>query len=233
MERFKGIFRLAYSGDLSVEFTSKAQLAPVKTPTRQSNINRLKKGVMAVNKPLVIPVKVSISKWEIDGIANLDMHRTRGVALSFKNDPLVSIKVNTSFDDNKFLAQMLQETLEKEVRDLWTTGIPELVHTISLQLIKDYQTQHTEVSRAKNKRTQTARSRARRQSRDTLSEPTTPRTQRKSAQSNPPRFSNTQYKDVHRLESNPGEIIGGQLYSISYAQSTISPYTKESSHVRH
>lgn len=46
-------------------------------------------------------------------------------------------QVNTSFDENPTIAEMLQSSLESELRDLFTTGIPELVHKLSLQHLED------------------------------------------------------------------------------------------------
>eukprot|EP00124_Ichthyophonus_hoferi_P002962 Ihof_evm3s229 gene=Ihof_evmTU3s229 len=130
--RVRGTFRIRYDGDAYIELTTKAQANPVWPTLARARAGR-RATILAAAKPLIVPIHIRISALELDGIGVLDMHVHRGTTLTFKNDPLVAVKINTSFDEQPAIQEMLQSTLEEELRDLFNKSLPQLVHTLSLQ----------------------------------------------------------------------------------------------------
>lgn len=204
-----------------------AQANPVKPSTgRAARSGQRVRPVLAAQKPLIVPIRVRISGLRLAGIGVLDMHRTYGVSLSFKNDPFKSVKINTSFDENPAIADMLQSSLEDELRELFTTGIPELVHKLSLQKIREAQPTFAPQSKPKP--------RLRRGGSGTVkSMPSSPELRREvSHNPQPPKASS---RPLSRLDSNPSPASGvaKQLTTHHLQHNTLSPYSVADEHVMH
>jgi mitochondrial distribution and morphology protein 34 len=54
--------------------------------------------------------------------------------LVFRNDPLESLKVSSTFDSIQFVRDYLQRTIEVKLRDLMMDELPAIIHRLSLQL---------------------------------------------------------------------------------------------------
>ena len=52
----------------------------------------------------------------------------------FRNDPLESLKVSSTFDSIQFVRDYLQRTIEDKLRDLFMDELPAIIHRLSLQL---------------------------------------------------------------------------------------------------
>lgn len=70
-------------------------------------------GILAADKPLVVPMVLRISQLKLRGIIVLVVHKTKGVTLVFKNDPLESVDVSSTFDNIPMLRGYLQREIEK------------------------------------------------------------------------------------------------------------------------
>jgi hypothetical protein len=88
---------------------------------------------VSAHKPLIVPMQLRISQLQLRGIGVLVVDRTKGITLCFKDDPLQSVQVNSTFDDLASVKGMLQMEIEKQLRDLFTEQLPSLVHQLSLR----------------------------------------------------------------------------------------------------
>ena len=52
----------------------------------------------------------------------------------FRNDPLESLKVSSTFDSIQFVRDYLQRTIEQQLRNLMMEELPAIIHRLSLQL---------------------------------------------------------------------------------------------------
>lgn len=52
----------------------------------------------------------------------------------FRNDPLESLKVSSTFDSIQFVRDYLQRTIEQQLRNLMMDELPAIIHRLSLQL---------------------------------------------------------------------------------------------------
>ena len=60
--------------------------------------------------------------------------KQKGLTLVFRNDPLESLKVSSTFDSIQFVRDYLQRTIEAKLRDLMMDELPAIIHRLSLQL---------------------------------------------------------------------------------------------------
>ncbi len=65
-DRFKGIFKLVYNGDASLDLETKVQANPLYVTPR--NILHPVHNMLMAHKPLVVPMKMKISQVSIRGI---------------------------------------------------------------------------------------------------------------------------------------------------------------------
>lgn len=56
------------------------------------------------------------------------------MTLVFRNDPLESLKVSSTFDSIQFVRDYLQRTIEQQLRNLMMEELPAIIHRLSLQL---------------------------------------------------------------------------------------------------
>ncbi|KAI9207792.1 uncharacterized protein BJ171DRAFT_400053, partial [Polychytrium aggregatum] len=130
-ERFRGIFKLVYTGDAYLALHTTVQANPLPTLKYKPSIkNRF--GMLSANRPLVVPMKLRISNLKLRGIVVLVVDKQRGVTLVFKNDPLEKVDVNSTFDDIPNIRRFLQSEIEGQLRKMFRDDLPQLVHNLSL-----------------------------------------------------------------------------------------------------
>jgi distribution and morphology protein 34 len=61
--------------------------------------------------------------------------RTKGVTLSFKNDPLDSVLVSSTFDSLPSVQKFLQQAIENQLRQVFAEDLPGIIHEMSLKYI--------------------------------------------------------------------------------------------------
>jgi distribution and morphology protein 34 len=93
-------------------------------------------GVLAADQPLVVPMILRISDLKLRGIVVLVVSKTKGVTLVFKNDPLESIRVSSTFDSVSILRDFLQRQIEAQLRNMLQEDLPVMIHNLSLRFIK-------------------------------------------------------------------------------------------------
>ncbi|CAZ85003.1 unnamed protein product [Tuber melanosporum] len=132
-DRFRGIFRLGYDGDAFLTLRTKVQVNPLNTylSTTPSYTSPMP---LAASSPLTIPLQITLSHFRLSGFIILVFSKAKGVTLVFRNDPLESLKVSSTFDTIPFIKDYLQEEIERQVRRLFQEELPVAVHRLSLRL---------------------------------------------------------------------------------------------------
>lgn len=93
-------------------------------------------GILAANQPLVVPMILRISDLKLRGIVVLVVSKTKGVTLVFKNDPLESIRISSTFDSVSILRDFLQRQIETQLRNMLQEDLPVMIHNLSLRFIQ-------------------------------------------------------------------------------------------------
>lgn len=93
-------------------------------------------GILAADQPLVVPMILRISDLKLRGIVVLVVSKTKGVTLVFKNDPLESIRISSTFDSVSILRDFLQRQIETQLRNMLQEDLPVMIHNLSLRFIQ-------------------------------------------------------------------------------------------------
>ncbi len=92
-------------------------------------------GMVSAHKPLIVPMLLRISQLRLRAILTLALDAQKGVTLSFKNDPLESVRVNSTFDDVPNVRTMLQTEIQRAVSKLLSDALPDMIHRMSLNYL--------------------------------------------------------------------------------------------------
>ncbi len=134
-DRFRGIFKFTYDGDAEITLHTKVQANPLniyeKTNFMNNDSNLIMPEFILSSAPLAIPLNLTLSNIKMSAITVAVFNKTKGLTLVFKNDPLESIKVSSTFDMIPFLANFLQSEIEKQIRNLFRDVLPTILHRLS------------------------------------------------------------------------------------------------------
>lgn len=137
-DRFRGIFKINYEGDFHLTLHTKVQANPLKIYSDNSLEKEVSSPFITPDfllsvDPFNLPLDLKLSDIKISGIGIIVFSKTKGLTLVFRNDPLDSIKVSSTFDTVQVLAKFLQEQIENQIRDLFRETLPTLIHKFSLK----------------------------------------------------------------------------------------------------
>ncbi|OQE28068.1 hypothetical protein PENFLA_c005G08236 [Penicillium flavigenum] len=132
-DRFRGIFKMSYTGDAFLTLKTRVQANPLNTYliTRPSFASPLP---LAAATPLTIPLQITLSDFELSGFVILVFSEQKGITVVFRNDPLESLKVSSTFDSIPFVRDFLQGEIGAQLRILFIDELPAIIHRLSLQL---------------------------------------------------------------------------------------------------
>lgn len=138
-DRFRGIFKMSYNGDAFLTLKTRVQANPLNTYllTRPAFASPQP---LAAATGLTIPLQITLSDIRLSAIIILVFSRQKGLTLVFRNDPLESLKVSSTFDSIPFVANYLQKEIEGQLRILLMDELPPIIHRLSLRLwVPEYQ----------------------------------------------------------------------------------------------
>jgi distribution and morphology protein 34 len=75
-----------------------------------------------------------LSEIKLSAFIILVFSRQKGLTLVFRNDPLESLKVSSTFDSIPFVRDYLQKEIEAQLRTLMMDELPAIIHRLSLRL---------------------------------------------------------------------------------------------------
>jgi distribution and morphology protein 34 len=89
---------------------------------------------LAASSGLTIPLQITLSEIKLSAFIILVFSRQKGLTLVFRNDPLESLKVSSTFDSIPFVRDYLQKEIEAQLRVLMMEELPAIIHRLSLRL---------------------------------------------------------------------------------------------------
>ncbi|KAK8089335.1 mitochondrial distribution and morphology protein 34 [Apiospora hydei] len=132
-DRFRGIFKMCYSGDAYLTLRTKVQANPLNTYL-YAKPSFTSPQPLAAAAGLTIPLSITLSEIKLSACVILVFSKQKGLTLVFQDDPLESIKVSSTFDSIQFVRDYLQRTIEGQLRSLMMDELPAIIHRLSLQL---------------------------------------------------------------------------------------------------
>ncbi|KAL8848205.1 MAG: hypothetical protein Q9221_006774 [Calogaya cf. arnoldii] len=143
-DRFRGIFKMCYTGDAYLTLKTRVQANPLNTylSTRPSFTSPQP---LAASSGLTIPLQITLSEIKLSAFIILVFSRQKGLTLVFRNDPLESLKVSSTFDAIPFVREYLQKEIEGQLRTLLIDEVPAIIHRLSLRLwVPEYRAKEDE-----------------------------------------------------------------------------------------
>ncbi|KAI1433084.1 mitochondrial distribution and morphology protein 34 [Xylaria sp. CBS 124048] len=132
-DRFRGIFKMCYSGDAFLTLRTRVQANPLNTYLSAKPTFTSPKPLAAA-AGLTIPLSITLSEIKLSAFIILVFSKQKGLTLVFRNDPLESLKVSSTFDSIQFVRDYLQRTIEGQLRNLIMDELPAIIHKLSLRL---------------------------------------------------------------------------------------------------
>lgn len=132
-DRFRGIFKMSYAGDAFLTLKTKVQANPLKT-LLSTKPDFASPQPLAASSGLTIPLQITLSDIRLSGFVILVFSKQKGLTLVFRNDPLESLKVSSTFDSIPFVRDYLQKEIEGQLRVLFMEDLPAIIHRLSLRL---------------------------------------------------------------------------------------------------
>ncbi|CAK7264849.1 ERMES complex subunit [Sporothrix epigloea] len=132
-DRFRGIFKMCYAGDAFLTLKTRVQANPLNTYL-SSKPSFTSPGPLAAASGLTIPLQITLSEIKLSAFIIVVFSKQKGLTLVFRNDPLESLMVSSTFDSIQFVRDYLQRTIEGKLRDLMMDELPAIIHRLSLQL---------------------------------------------------------------------------------------------------
>lgn len=132
-DRFRGIFKMCYSGDAFLTLKTRVQANPLNTYLF-SKPSFASPQPLAAASGLTIPLQITLSEIKLSAFIILVFSRQKGLTLVFRNDPLESLKVSSTFDSIPFVRDYLQKEIEMQLRTLMMDELPAIIHRLSLRL---------------------------------------------------------------------------------------------------
>lgn len=132
-DRFRGIFKMCYTGDAFLTLKTRVQANPLNTYL-DSKPSFTSPKPLAAASGLTIPLSITLSEIKLSAFIILVFSKQKGLTIVFRNDPLESLKVSSTFDSIQFVRDYLQRTIEQQLRNLMMDELPAIIHKLSLQL---------------------------------------------------------------------------------------------------
>lgn len=132
-DRFRGIFKMSYAGDAFLTLKTRVQANPLNTYL-STKPDFASPEPLAAASGLTIPLAITLSDIRLSGFVILVFSRQKGMTLVFRNDPLESLKVSSTFDSIPFVRDYLQREIEKQLRNLFMEDLPAILHRLSLRM---------------------------------------------------------------------------------------------------
>ncbi|KAH0840938.1 Mitochondrial distribution and morphology protein [Fonsecaea pedrosoi] len=133
-DRFRGTFKMMYKGNAYLTLKTKVQANPLNTYLSTRSAFATPRP-LAADTGLTIPLQITLSEFRLSGFIILVFSRQKGLTLVFRNDPLESLRVSSTFDAIPFVANFLQKEIETQLRGLLMDELPAIIHRLSLQLL--------------------------------------------------------------------------------------------------
>lgn len=129
-DKFRGLFKLKYRGDAYIVLQTKVQINPLNT-RKEMSPKFTWSGILLADAPLIVPMFLRLSDFKLSGIIILVFSKAKGITLVFRNDPVESVHVSSTFDSIPVIAQFLQKEIEKQLRTFFQEELPAIIHKLS------------------------------------------------------------------------------------------------------
>lgn len=129
-DKFRGIFRLEYSGDATMSLKTTVEANPLASSFKDS-LKFASPNFLLASSSLLLPLSIRLSDIRLSAIIILVYSKAKGLTLVFQNDPLQSVTINSTFDFLPDIARFLRQEIEDRFRESFLEDIPEALYQLS------------------------------------------------------------------------------------------------------
>ena len=87
--------------------------------------------------PLIVPMRLRLSQLQLRAIIVLVISRQKGITLVFKNDPLETVSVSSTFDSVGVIQGYIQKEIEGQLREMFRSDLPDIIHRLSQRWLSE------------------------------------------------------------------------------------------------
>lgn len=133
-DRFKGLFKFNYNGELNVVFNTDYEANAIKLIEFDSFT---KPNFVLADKSTILPVEFKIENVKIDAILTV-VYNGR-ITVVFSDDPFIDLDISTSLDEflDEELFEMIKQDTLNMVTEMIKQDLPEMLHSMTLEESKE------------------------------------------------------------------------------------------------
>lgn len=134
-DRFRGVFKLNYTGGATITISTKIQANLLNVWTKSNPSSFTTPKYAGATESFPIPLHLTLRNIRLQGTVIVVFSKVRGLTLVFRNDPLQGIDVSSSFDNFPIIATFLQQQIETQIRTLFREEVPSVLYQLSLKYL--------------------------------------------------------------------------------------------------
>ncbi|ODQ79191.1 hypothetical protein BABINDRAFT_162231 [Babjeviella inositovora NRRL Y-12698] len=139
-DRFRGIFKIHYTGNAHLTLHTQVQANPLSiydSSIRDQGTGFAEPSFLLASESFALPLDLKLSSIKLSGIVIIVFSKEKGLTLVFRNDPLENITVSSTFDNVHVLANFLQTQIENQIRDVFRETLPSVLYRLSQKYTVD------------------------------------------------------------------------------------------------
>jgi len=137
-ETFTTSIRIIYTGSASIQLETVVQVNRLSgTPSQYSSRALTRVGILCAHHVLNVPIKLAITHIDLAGILII-VKSKNSLEFSFKNDPLTSVQITSTFDSLPPARKAVQRMVEGRLRDFMMIRLPAMSKKITDAFLKLY-----------------------------------------------------------------------------------------------
>lgn len=138
LDRFRGVFKLNYTGGATITVATKVQANLLNVYQHSAPSQFTMPSFVDAQSSFPIPLHLTLRNIRLQGTVIVVFSKSKGLTLVFRNDPLQSIEVSSTFDTLPAIASYLQQQIEAQIRGLFREELPAMLYQLSLRYLPSF-----------------------------------------------------------------------------------------------
>ena len=137
---FRGRFMLSYAGDASLTLVAGVSVNPL--TAYKHALELFPASTQAILQAAQMEIRLTLSALRLRCLVVLGFDKVTGLTLAFKDDPLESLNVSSSFDSIGVIQGFIQQQIEHQLKERFRRDLPALIHRLSQRWLADMGQHH-------------------------------------------------------------------------------------------
>lgn len=137
---FRGRFMLSYAGDAFLTLVAGVSVNPL--TAYKHALELFPASTQAILQAAQMEIRLTLSALRLRCLVVLGFDKVTGLTLAFKDDPLESLNVSSSFDSIGVIQGFIQQQIEHQLKERFRRDLPALIHRLSQRWLADMGQHH-------------------------------------------------------------------------------------------